>query len=593
MPRLMLNLKKLKVMNNNATALLEQKYMNRMQLRANCIDTNVLIAEVARATGKTEGIMSPRIVRVADAMPGETSLLIHKTYVSLMTNVVPNIRAAFSQITPSGRPLLEEGVHYVIGAKKLPPHFRKPLRPITYPKHSIVFCTGHHIKLVSSDMPESSAGISAVHAFIEEMKLQKGEKIKSRIFPTLRASTGKTRQSHYYLGITGVSDTARLDLGEDNWYEEFEANVNEDVINEIVNAVLHHDRGLKRMFEINAAIKSETNPITIAKLQEEHRKMQHRVALWNPILTEMRRNQSYYIRASTFVNKDFLGPKFFQTQFEALSADEFLSSICNVRIRKVVDMFFCNFKKERHCFSDSYKYASILSFDLGDSFRLTASYLKYFRRSEPLLLGYDPGSFSSMVVAQQDERMNEFRVQKEFFVYSPWDQVQLAEQFAAFYGDDYDKSIEVLLYYDRAGNKRKQEQEQTTTDAKILKRELEAHGFRVRLMNEGQRTIYYYEQYMLLSILFGGRDRSLPHMWVDENECKNLVSAIHLSPLKKRADGRIELDKSSEVKVPKQYQAGLTTQLPSALIYLLFGVFACKLPSEMSSVPELLENISI
>lgn len=578
-------------MENNNIAVLEQKYMNKMQLKATCIDTNVLIAEVARATGKTEGIMGPRIVRVADAMPGETSLLIHKTYVSLMTNVVPNIRAAFSQITPSGRPLLEEGVHYVIGAKKLPSHFRKPLRPITYPKHSIIFCNGHHIKLVSSDMPESSAGISAVHAFIEEMKLQKGERIKSRIFPTLRASTGKTRQSHYYLGITGVTDTARIDLGEDNWYEEFETSVNEEVINDIINAALHHDQALKHLFEIRKAIRQETNPLTLDKMQSELRRLQHRVGLWNPILTEMRKNQSYYIKASTFVNKDFLGPKFFQTQRESLSDDEFLSSICNMRIRKVVDMFFCNFKKERHCYSDSYRYSSILSFDLSDNFKLTAGYLKYFRRSEPLFLGYDPGSFSSLVVAQEDLRTNEFRIQKEFTVYSPWDQIQLAEQFADFYSSDYDKTTEVLLYYDRAGNKRKDDQEQITTDARILKRELESHGFRVRLMNEGQRTLYYYEQFKLLAILFSNRFKGLPSILIDENECKNLVSAIPLAPLKKRADGRIELDKTSEVKVPKQYQAGLTTQLPSALIYLLFGRFADQLPKEMSNIPELPENM--
>ncbi len=254
-------------------------------------------------------------------------------------------------------------------------------------------------------------------------------------------------------------------------------------------------------------------------------------------------------------------------------------------------MFFCNFKSEVHCYSDSYRYSSILSFDLGDDFRLTASYLKYFRRSEPLILGYDPGSFQSVVVAQQDERMNECRIQKEFFVYSPWDQVQLANKFDEFYGEDYDKSVEILLYYDRAGNKRREDQEQITTDARLLKRELENHGYRVRLMNEGQRTIYHYEQYKLMAILFSNRYKGLPRILIDENECPMLKSALPLAPLKKRADGRIELDKSSEVKVPIQYQAGLSTQIPSALIYLLFGLYGNKLPAEMQNIPELPENI--
>ena len=94
-------------------------------------------------------------------------------------------------------------------------------------------------------------------------------------------------------------------------------------------------------------------------------------------------------------------------------------------------------------------------------------------------------------------------------------------------------------------------------------------------------------------MLFSDRYKQLPRVLIDENECKNLVSAINLSPLKRRDDGRIELDKSSEVKVPIQYQAGLTTQLPSALIYLLFGLYAEKLPSEISQNPILPDNIMI
>jgi hypothetical protein len=62
----------------------------------------------------------------------------------------------------------------------------------------------------------------------------------------------------------------------------------------------------------------------------------------------------------------------------------------------------------------------------------------------------------------------------------------------------------------------------------------------------------------------------------------------------KKTDGRIELDKSSEKKVPLKKQAGLTTQLPSALIYLLFGRYGEKVQSELSSIPDdLPDNISI
>ena len=132
-----------------------------------------------------------------------------------------------------------------------------------------------------------------------------------------------------------------------------------------------------------------------------------------------------------------------------------------------------------------------------------------------------------------------------------------------------------------------------TTDARILKRELENYGFTVELMNEGQSTIYHWMQFKLLLMIFGERTNLLPRVLIDENECRNLCSSIPLSPLKK-TDGRIELDKTSEKKVALKNQAGLTTQLPSALIYLLFGRYGDRIMSDLSSIPDdLPDNFSI
>ena len=44
------------------TASFEECYQNAMQIKANLIDSNVLIVEAGRATGKTEGVMGPRFV---------------------------------------------------------------------------------------------------------------------------------------------------------------------------------------------------------------------------------------------------------------------------------------------------------------------------------------------------------------------------------------------------------------------------------------------------------------------------------------------------------------------------------------------------
>ena len=564
---------------------LDDYYMNKAQIRATIIDPNDLVAEIARAGGKTDGLMGPRINRVADGMPGEISFLIHKTYAALLTNVWPNIQGYFSRPVLQGRrTILEEGKDYIVGAGKIPPHFKRPRRPVAYPKHSILFRNGHNLQLVSSDQPESAAGQSAVHAFVEEMKHQKGEKIKTRIFPALRGAPAHIRNHPLYQGITGVSDTARVDLGEDNWFEEYEKLNNDQLIDEIANVFLKKvNPALYNIYKLEETSKSEKNPIMIETLRLKIEKEKRTLALWKPRLDDMRRNATYFIRASSFVNKDYLGPKFFKTQLDAMTIDEFLTAICAIRQRAVVDRFFVNYVPSKHQYSDSYRYESILRMDLKEHFRLTSFYLKYYNPREELLLGYDPGNFSSLVVAQE-RTPEDTRVIKEFTCYAPHDQTDLAREFNDFFGTDA-KNRHIKLYYDRAGNKRKEDYEQITTDAKILRRELESYGFAVELMNEGQATIYHWQQYKLLAFIFGDRSNAVPRVTIDENECKNLCSSIMLSP-RKYTDGKIELDKSSERKVALHLQAGLTTQLPSALIYLLFGRYSERLPSEYSQIPD-------
>ena len=573
----------------------EQYYMNRVQLIANLIDPNILIAEVARAGGKTEGITGPRILKVINAMPGELSFLVHKTYVALMTNVWPNIQAYFSRpVTVGGiqRPMLEYGIDYVVGESRLPRHFRQPRYPIAFAKHSVVFRNGAHLQLVSSDQPESVAGRSAVHAFIEEMKHNSGEKLKSRLFPSLRGGPAEVRKSHYYQGVTGVSDTARVDLGEDDWFQDYETKVNPLLIEEIATASWHFNNAMCKLYTIDREMKENDNPALIEQMRLQRQKIDAWIARWTPRLAEMRRNAILYIRASSFANKDILGTKFFKTQLDTLDMDEFLTAICAVRRKAVTNPFFISYDRHRHQFSDSYKYNSILTIDLRQQFRLTAAYLSHYDPRAEIHVGYDPGNFSSLIVAQKKDYGRRLDIIKEFFCCFPEVQTDLARQFHDFFGDAaVNKTIH--LWPDRAGNKRREEINQITTDSKAMKTALESYGFSVILHNIGQATIYHWQQFRLCQILFAEKIPGVPVIRIDENECKNLCSAILISPLIKKGN-LIELDKSSEKKQPLKRQAGLTTQLPSAMIYLLYGLFGDKISGELTNIPnDLPPNISL
>ena len=575
------------ISNDEFSMEMERIYMNSMQVMVNLLDPNKVVVEAARASGKTSEVTVNRIVRVADSMPAELSFLAHRTYVALLTNIWPNIQAAFSrQITVNGRPrcMLEYGIDYIAGESKIPEHFRKPRYPISYPKHSILFRNGHHIQLVSSDQPDSVAGRSGVHAFVEEMKHNDGEKLKTRLFPSLRGSSAEIRKSPYYQGWTGVSDTARVDLNEDDWFERYEDQNNPQLLSEIATVAVHVNKAVYKRMELLTAQKNTTNPVTLEKIRLELKKYDRQISMWTPRLTDMRRNATLYIRASSFVNKDILGPNFFKTQLDTLDMDEFLTAICAVRHKSVVNKFFANYDKEKHQFSDGYIYDSIMKLDLKDHFIITARYLKYYDKSAPLYIGYDPGHFSSLVCGQPKKYGKEFRLLKEFFCFYPDEQPELARQVYEFFGRDC-RNKRIVLYPDRAGNKRREELEQITTDSRALKRELESYGFEVQLMNEGQATIYHWQQFKLMLLLFGDRSNALPHVFIDENECPNLCSAIPLSP-RKSTNGRIELDKSSEVKIPLHRQAGLTTQIPSAFIYLMYGLYGDAVLNELTSIPD-------
>ena len=580
---------------DNLAAEFELYYMNGVQMLASIIDPNMLYAEWGRATGKTEGVMGPRLIRVANDMPGELSFLVHKTYVALMTNVWPNIQAYFSRpviVNGRQRAMLEYGVDYVVGETRLPSHFRLPRYPVSYAKHSVIFRNGAHLQLVSSDQPESVAGRNAVHAFIEEMKHNSGEKLKSRLFPSLRGGSAEIRKSAYYEGVTGVSDTARVDLGEDDWFEDYEQGMNRELIEEIASVSLAVNKSMYRQFVLTREMRETKNPVAMERIRLEQQQLAVFLARWRPRLADMRRNAVYYIRASSFRNKDILGPKFFKTQLDTLDMDEFLTAICGVRHKEVTNKFFAAYDKARHQFKDSYVYDAILGHDLKDKFTLTARYLRHYDRREPLYVGYDPGAFSSMIVGQKKDYGRQLDIIKEFWAYYPEEQDSLAQQFYQFFGSDAQDKV-VHLYPDRAGNKRREELEQITTDSRALKAALEGYGFSVILHNEGAATIYHWQQFKLCLMLFGEQRNFLPRVRICENECKNLCSAILISPLVKKGNS-IELDKSSEKKEPLKRQAGLTTQLPSSMIYLLYGLYGDIAKSDLSTFPtDLPDNTAI
>ena len=529
-------------------------YQNKVQTLCRLVDPNKLYAVWGRGTGKTAYVTTPRILTCAGEMPGETASLSHKSFVALFQNVIPTILATLNQeiILPDGtkRPMLREGLDYVVGQKDLPRHFRRPRFPMLYPERTIMFANGFNVQAVSTDRPDSIAGRSLVHAFFEEMKYSDGEKVRSRIIPAIRTSRigngSEAHRSHLHGGITGVSDIGRMTIGEDNWFTDYEKDVNPQLIEDIVSLALI----------LNKAEMTGNR----AKIDK-----------YAPLLAAMRKKAVFYLRASTFANRDVLGFDYFQTQFDSLSESEFLSSICSILDRNRDNLFFELWDESKQTFTDSYKYSMVEKLNLKDTFTIDASYLKYYDPTKKLLIGFDPGAFASIVVGQEDRTANTLRIQKEFFVYPPDDLPDIARAFDNFYGKaSRNKSID--LYYDRAGNKKNVKRE-NATDANTLAAELRKLGWQVSLKSQGQPTIFHYEHYRLWKRLLAETEKKVPRIRIDANECPYLVSAIYCC---KKLPGStpVELDKRPEKSVRIDMQAGLTPQIPSAMMYLVWGIYS-------------------
>jgi len=548
--------------------LFNRSYLSALQIGVKLADTQILLCELGRGSGKTTHIMSARMDRVQNSMPGSLITLGAATYRTIFDNILPGLLEYFNEN-------YERGIYFEVGQKP-PAHFKNCVSEQFNWKHSISFHNGTVIKFVSADRPESVLGISAVHSFWDELLKIKKSFMLERAMPILRADRSKFGLSPYFMGWSGFTSTPNFETDED-WFLETEKDMNKELIVCIQEIAYELDL---RLQELELAQKT----LDMDRINQLTRFVER----WQERLTTLRKGQTCYIRASSFSNLKILGIDYIQNQIKSIKdLDMLYTSIFAIRKLKVKDMFFGSFGKQ-HLFDDGYDYRYIDRIAAGEKVSDSCIHLSYYDKKQPLYAGYDPGPFQSIVFAQRNRKDKVFRVIKNFWVYHPEQQDVLAKKIDDFFEGG---RKEIILHYDRAANQRDPEWRKfypayrdmgvNDTDAIMLKRELTALGWNVIMMSKDQKIIYYQQQYRLLNLLFGKYDGKRDRILIDRNECEALVSSINHSPLK-RHEGRTMLDKSSE-KLPFNEQAYNSTQLASAAIYLLWGEYGKLLPDSDQS----------
>lgn len=539
-------------------------YLSVVQILVKLADPTFLFAELGRGAGKTTHILAPRIDRVQNDMPGSVLVLGASTYKSILDNILPGVMEYFYEN-------YERGVYFEIG-KEPPKHFSPCSTYVENWKHTISFVTGTVVQFVSADRPESMLGKNAAHLFVDELLRIPETKFTERIIPALRSDRSKFGHSHYFMGITGISSTPNFETDED-WWTKYEENMDEELIQCIQEIAYELDM---RKAELITARNEFNSP--------EVKKLTSFVERWSARLTEFRRGQTYYARASSFSNIKILGIDYIENQIKSIKDEDKLNtSILAVRKHKVKSRFFGKFGKE-HFYDDSYKYTLIDKMSIDTEIEDSCEYLNHYDKNQPIYAGYDAGPFSSIVTGQRFRRENKFRIIKNFWVIHPEQQEELALKIDSYFKKHRRKVM--FLHYDRAANQRDPKWRDyypltgdlNDTDAILLKNALVKLGWSVTLMSLNQPVIYYSQHYRLLNILFGKNKGNREDILIDMNECEALVSSINHSPLKRNDKKMIELDKSSEKELDYKDQAYYSTQLSSALMYLLWGEFNKLLP---------------
>ena len=554
--------------------LFEQDYLSALQTQFLLSDPTFMFGEVGRGSGKTTKILASRLDRVVNAMPGSLIVLAASTYRAIFDNILPGVIEYFNMS-------YLRGAYFEVG-KAPPRHFAPCFTYVDSWKHSISFCNGAVVQFVSCDRPESMLGKNAAHLFVDELIKIPEDKFVERIIPALRADRSKFGGSHYFMGITGFSSTPNFETDHD-WWVKYEADHNPELMRYIQELALELHR---RMYRLQVAQKSYD--------AAEVKRLTAFIGRWEQRINDLRRGQTFYVRASSFSNLKILGLDYIENQIRnTKDVVKLNTSIFSIRRRKVKNMFFGRFGVQ-HLFDDSYSYAQLDSIAADGAVERTSRHLRWCNPDRPLYAGFDPGPFMSIVLAQKwpkKQRISELRAIKNLYAIHPQQHQELAHSINDFFR--YHRRKELFLYYDRAANQRDPQYRKfyplptatAETDAKLLRDALRALGWSVTLLSLGQAMVPHALHYALLNILFSKPDGKRDEMLICRNECEELVSSINCSPLKK-TDGKIALDKSSEASLDYEEQAFWSTQIATAYMYLLWGEYSKYLPSNQTEISD-------
>lgn len=526
-----------------------QQYLNIAQQRALLIDPQIYIGVLARGAGKSFGILAPRASNILFGMPRGSFGLISDTYVNALTKIVPTLIQGWEHFK------YFEGFHFVRDQKP-PESFERPLFRTNRYNHTITWRNGSVFYLISQDRPGTANGLSLQHLLGDEVKFLDFNKLRTELFPTLRGEREHFGRHHLYRGMTFTSDMPNIEDSE--WLFQMEQKMDPEQIKLILAASLEHEKLKLRRLQA-------TDKLTIARLDKK-------IEVWQRELSKLRQKSIFFDQASSFINIQVNGLDYLDDLQRSMDFREFMMSCLNIKPDSTEQMFYSGLAAKH--FYTAYDYDHYDGYSLLDQISIDSRGDKDCDPHKILLGGMDFGTMNSLTVAQ--EHGKEFRVLKFIYTLDPAIIKDLARKFADYYRT-HDGNAKVLrLYYDRAGNARRNEK---YTLAEQFKHDLESfgEGWRVDLMSIGQSNIAHASKRLLWQIILQEKDPRFPYFRMNEANCRELKSSMQLSPVIIGKDG-VKKDKRSERKKKLEDLPMYSTNASDSVDYLCWSLYHHLLP---------------
>lgn len=505
---------------------------------------------MGRGAGKSAGI-SLLMDYIIKKMPRSSWGIQAMTYKHALTSTLPSTLAALGMLG------YKRDVHYFVGRRPpqkwidsgWEPPYQDPLDPSNY----IFTISGAGFKIMSQDREDMARGGNLDGLIIDE-----GLTIDKEKFDRTATQTNR--------GNNKVFPGVKIHHKQ-FWFSSMPYGAH--------NSFLTEPAELLSSSKFNFREKMNERIDLQLEFIAEYRKHGNPMKVWEEILRldeqfkwGVNQNGLFYMEANAFDNIFNLDLDYILDLQDTMIGNLFMIEIMNKKMLANADVFYSQLAiPGRHGYKDHWA----VDIDLADhkfpvNTKMNSLDDHDCNSNEPLTIGVDwGGRFNCIVTAQENKKIKQLTLLKNFYVKPPKILDHLFNDWADYYQHHNNKIVH--MWYGRDGNKT--EANSSLTYAQQASKILQQRGWKVLLRSRGAE-VSHKEKYRLINTILLEREPRYPVLRFNTDNCKELIHCMQTAPVDDTPRGLKKNKSSEKSKTLPQEEA---THLTDAFDSIITGMY--------------------